>query len=65
MVADRTWGGLIHPQKIEDMDRALTNIIEDFDRAVNVEALRQVMETSKRPQFSIRPDFILSRFAQS
>jgi len=32
---------------IDEMDRELTNVIEDFDRAVNVEALRLANETSK------------------
>ena len=32
---------------IEDIDRELTTVIEDFDRAVYVEALRQADETSK------------------
>jgi len=54
-------GGLVHPQKIEEMDKELTEVIEDFDRAVNVEALRQAMETSKRSLFSTRRESILSR----
>ena len=29
------------------MDRELTKVIEDFDRAMNVEALRLAKETSK------------------
>ena len=33
---------------IEEMDRELANVIEDFDRAVNVEALHLANETSKR-----------------
>ena len=32
---------------IENMDRELTKIIEDFDRAMNFEALRIGNETSK------------------
>jgi hypothetical protein len=32
---------------IEEIDRELTKVIEDFDRAVNVEALRLANETSK------------------
>ena len=42
------------------MDRELTKVIEDFDRAVNVEALRLAKETrrlaketSKHPSISI------------
>jgi hypothetical protein len=34
---------------IEEMDSELTKVIEDFDRAVNVEALRLANETSKLP----------------
>ena len=34
-------------EMIEEMDKELTKVIEDFDRAVNVEALRLVNETSK------------------
>ena len=41
-------GGLIHPEVMEDMDKELNKVIEDFDRAVNVEALRQAKETGKR-----------------
>ena len=33
------------PEAIEEMDRELTRVIEDFDRAVNVEALRLAKET--------------------
>ena len=44
MIAARTIGGPAYTKMIEDMDKELSNIIEDFDRAVNVEALR---ETSK------------------
>src|SRR5258706_4800619 len=32
---------------IEEMDRELTKVIEDFDRAMNFEALRLANETSK------------------
>ena len=40
-------GGLIHPEKIEEMDRELGKVIEDFDRAVNVETFRLAEEISK------------------
>ena len=40
MSAERTLVGLVYPDKIEDMERELTEVIEDFDRAVHVEALR-------------------------
>ena len=45
MIAART---IAYLEMIEEMDRELTKVIEDFDRAVNVETLRQ---TSK-PSFS-------------
>ena len=47
MIAARTSGGPAYPEMIEEMDRELNNIIEDFDRAVYVEALRLANETSK------------------
>jgi hypothetical protein len=34
---------------IEEMEKELTEVIEDFDRAVNVEALRQTKETGEHP----------------
>ena len=40
-------GGLVYSETIEEMDRDLTKVIEDFDRAVNVEALRLVKEAGK------------------
>ena len=47
MIVERTLSGLVRPEKIEEMDEELTKVIEDFDRAVNVEALRVAKETSK------------------
>ena len=47
MIAARTSGGPVYPEMIEEMDRELNNVIEDFDRAVYVEALRLANETSK------------------
>ena len=46
-IAERTLSGLAHPQRVEEMDRELTKVIEDFDRAVNVEALRLIKETRR------------------
>jgi hypothetical protein len=40
-------GGLVHPETIEEMDSELTKVIEDFDRAVNVEALYLIKKTGK------------------
>ena len=47
MIAARTSGGPAYQEMIEEMDRELNSVIEDFDRAVNVEALRLANETSK------------------
>ena len=62
--------GLAHPQKIEEMDRELIKVIEDFDRAINVEAFRLAKETrrlaeetSKHSLIPILWLWILSSFA--
>ncbi len=47
MIAAGTIGGPAYPKMIEDMDGELNNVIEDFNRAVYVEALRIADETSK------------------
>ena len=39
-ITARTVGGSAHPEKIEEMDKELTKVIEDFNYAVDVEALR-------------------------
>ena len=44
----RTLGGPAYLETIEEMDKELTKTIEDFDRAVNVEALRLAKEAGKR-----------------
>ena len=44
MTTARSIGGPTYTEMIEEMDKELTKVIEDFDRAVIVEALR---ETSK------------------
>ena len=41
----RTVGGLVSSEKIGEMEKELTKVIEDFDRAVNIEALRLAKET--------------------
>ena len=40
MMIARTIGGPAYPEMIEEVDRELTKVIEDFDRAMNFEALR-------------------------
>jgi len=47
IIVERTVGGLVHPDKIEEMEGELTKVIEEFDRAVNIEALRLIKETGK------------------
>jgi len=47
MIAARTIGGPAYQEMIEEMDMELTKVIDDFDRAVNVEALRLAKETGK------------------
>jgi len=41
-------GGLVHPEVMGEMAKELTKVIEDFDRAVNVEALLQAKRIGKR-----------------
>ena len=43
----RTIGGPTYTEMIEEMDRELTKVVEDFDRAVGVEALRLANESSR------------------
>jgi len=47
MIAVRTIGGPSYPEMIEEMDKELTNVIDDFGRAMDFEALRLANETSK------------------
>ena len=46
-IAARTAGGLAYPERIEEMDKELSKVIDDFDRAVNVEALRLAKENGR------------------
>ena len=52
-IAGRTVGGWAQQEAIEEMDRELTKVIEDFDRAVNVEALRLAKETGNYSLFPL------------
>ena len=45
--------GIAHSERIEEMDEELTKVIEDFDRAMNVEALCLAKESSKHSLISI------------
>jgi len=47
MIAARTVGGLVYPETIGEMERELAKAIEDFDRAVDVEALRLAKKAGK------------------
>ena len=47
MIAARTVDGLVNPGAIEGIEKDLAKVIEDFDRAVNVEALRRIKETGE------------------
>ena len=46
-IAARTIGRPAYLEEIEEMNRELTMMIEDFDRALNIEVLRLDNETSK------------------
>ncbi len=37
MIAARRIGGPAYPEMIEEIDKELTMVIEDFDRAINFE----------------------------
>ena len=47
MIAAKLVGGPAYPEMIEEVDKELTKVIEDFDRAMNFEALRLANEASK------------------
>ena len=47
MITARTIGGPSYPERIEEANRELTEVIEDFDRAMDYETLRIANETSK------------------
>ena len=62
-IAARRIGGPAYPEMIEEIDRELTNVIEDFDRAMDFEALRLANETSKLSIFLICLQLILRGLA--
>ena len=55
MIAARTAGASAYQEAIEEMDKELTTVVEDFDRAVNVDALRRTKETGQHSIVSIPP----------
>jgi hypothetical protein len=48
MITARMVGGSAYPEKIEEMDKELTKVIEDFNHAVDVEALRLAKKNGKQ-----------------
>ena len=73
MIIAKTVGGPAYPEKMEEMDRELTKVIEDFSYAVDVEALRLVQKNGEHilplpdNSFSIVPEeqeFLLTRLAR-
>ena len=52
IMAERTLSGVAHSGKLEEMDKELSKVIEDFDHAMNVEALHLAKETGKHSLFS-------------
>ena len=46
-IVARSLGGPAFTEMIEEMDKELTKVVEDFDRAVGVEALCLANEISK------------------
>ena len=62
IVAARTVGGLAYPAKMEEIDKELRMVIEEFDRAVDVDALRLAKNAGTgllfRPGGSILRNFV-------
>ena len=52
MIAVRVVGGLVHPGAIEEIERDLTKVIEDFGPPVDVEALRRMRDTGEHSFFA-------------
>ena len=70
IIAARPIGQSAYQERIKTVDRELTRVAEDFDRAVNVEALRQTKEIGKHSlhlsiddsqQFPVEHYLLLSR----
>ena len=59
MIAERTGDALIYSkdkEMLEEMDRQLANVIEDFLRAVDVEALHLAKRSGKHSsEYSLGP----------
>ena len=70
MIAERTRDALIYSkdkEMLEEMDRELASVIEDFLRAVDVEALRLAKRSGKHSssQYSVDPFSVDSRRARA
>ena len=72
MITARRDGGPAHPEKIEEMDRELTKMIEDFNHAVDIETLllakkngQHLLPLPRHNSFSlarVEQELLLSRF---
>ena len=63
----RTAGGSVYQEMIEGVDRELTEVVEDFDRAMNIEALHHTKETgehslSQSPEISFSTSHVEQAF---
>ena len=71
IIAERTVGGMVCPDKIKEMDSELTKVIEEFDCAVNIEALHLIKETGEHSyhthttihsqEFHVEQEFLLGQ----
>ena len=71
MITARTVGGPAYPEKIKEMDKELTKVIEDFNHAVDVEALRLIKKNGEHllpipgdnpvPMTCTEQEFLLTR----
>ena len=62
MITARTVGGPAYQEAIEEMDRELTKVIDDFGRAVDVEVLCLAKKSGKHllPQSGDSPSSLVS-----
>jgi len=60
MITARKVGGPAYLEAIEEMERDLIKVIEDFDRAVDVEALCQAKKIGKSSLSQSGDQFVLS-----
>jgi len=60
MITARKVGGSAYLEAIEELERDLTKVIEDFDRAVDVEALCQAKKIGKSSPSQSSDKLVLS-----